>query len=476
MCWGIPVFWYPFLFLKILRRNYKNQMNKEDRLFTNKMIINFIIPMAIEKVLLRSISIVDNIMVSHLGEDILSGVELASRFNIFIYDIFIGLVLGGMILVSQLLGRKDINSARRVTYTLTTFLTLISLLFSVIIFFGSENIVSLLYGQINEQTHNSAVTYLKVLATACPMQVVYFCGTYLSRAMKDSKTPTIISVARNIINILCNYVFIYKFNMGVLGAAFGTIAAYYTSAIIISILLCNRNREIYYELDIKKYRINFNSLKEILSLSISTAMDRGFFQLGKLAVASILSSFGSVQVAAYVVVSGIDSIIEILPDSVSMASTTIIGQCTNVKDTKQIKYYARKLMIMGILSTIVVLPIMLLLLPLLHASYDVSNEVWHLAMILATIAYISTVLFYIPSFTLAYILRATGDAKYVMMISTFSMWVFRFGISLIVAKCFGLGVIGIRLAMTTDYIFRSIMFTARYRSGKWQQSKSFSKA
>ena len=67
-------------------------MNKEDKLFTNKMIINFIIPMAIEKVLLRSISIVDNIMVSHLGEDILSGVELASRFNTFIYNIFIGLV------------------------------------------------------------------------------------------------------------------------------------------------------------------------------------------------------------------------------------------------------------------------------------------------------------------------------------------------------------------------------------------------
>ena len=449
-------------------------MNKEDRLFTNKMIINFIIPMAIEKILLRSINIVDNIMVSHLGEDILSGVELADRFNTFIYNIFIGLVLGGMILVSQLLGRKDINSARRVTYTLTTFLTLISLLFSVAIFFGSENIVSLLYGQINEQTYNSAVTYLKVLATACPMQVVYFCGIYLSRAMKDSKTPTIISVARNIINILCNYIFIYQFNMGVLGAALGTITAYYASAIIIFILLCNRNREIYYELDIKKYRIHFNSLKEILSLGISTAMDRGFFQLGKLAVASILSSFGSVQVAAYVVVSGIDSIIEILPDSVSMASTTIIGQCTGIKDIKQIKYYSKKLIIMGILSTIVVLPIMLFLLPVFHITYSVTDEVWNLAMILTAITYISTVLFYIPSFTLSYILRATGDVKYVMMISTFSMWAFRFGISLIVAKCFGLGVIGIRLAMTTDYIFRSFMFIIRYKSGRWKQSKSFS--
>ena len=95
-------------------------------------------------------------------------------------------------------------------------------------------------------------------------------------------------------------------------------------------------------------------------------------------------------------------------------------------------------------------------------------------MILAAIAYISTVLFYIPSFTLSYILRATGDVKYVMMISTFSMWAFRFGISLIVAKCFGLGVIGIRLAMTTDYIFRSFMFIIRYKSGRWKQSKSFS--
>ena len=81
------------------------------------------------------------------------------------------------------------------------------------------------------------------------------------------------------------------------------------------------------------------------------------------------------------------------------------------------------------------------------------------------------ILFYVPSFTLANILRATGDVKFVMTISTLSMWIFRFGGSCIIAKCLGLGVIGIKIAMAIDWAFRSILFLIRYKNGKWQKSK-----
>lgn len=197
------------------------------------------------------------------------------------------------------------------------------------------------------------------------------------------------------------------------------------------------------------------------------------FQLGKLAVTSILSTFGSVQIAANVIVSNIDLLIELLADSVSMSSTTIIGRCVGIKDSKQVKYYAKKLMLMGILSIIITLPILLLLIPILHSLYGVSNEVWNLAMLLTAMSYISVILFYIPSFTLANILRATGDVKFTMIISVSSMWIFRFGASYIIAKYFGLGVIGIKIAMAMDWAFRSIMFLSRYRSNKWQNTKSF---
>lgn len=58
-----------------------------------------------------------------------------------------GFVLGGMILVTQLLGsNQDTNSARKIASTLLTFLTLISLFISMIVFFCSNHIISLLYG------------------------------------------------------------------------------------------------------------------------------------------------------------------------------------------------------------------------------------------------------------------------------------------------------------------------------------------
>ena len=120
------------------------------KLFTNKMILYFIIPIAIEKLLLRLLDITDNIMISHLGEDILAGLNLASQINIMIYEIFRGLVLGGMILVSQLLGRKDVTSARKVVYSLLTFLTLISFIISAIIGFCGEHIVTLLFGPMSQ--------------------------------------------------------------------------------------------------------------------------------------------------------------------------------------------------------------------------------------------------------------------------------------------------------------------------------------
>ncbi len=138
----------------------------------------------------------------------------------------------------------------------------------------------------------------------------------------------------------------------------------------------------------------------------------------------------------------------------------IIGRCVGIKDWGQVRYYSKKLMLMGILSTIITLPILLLLLPILHSLYGTSNKVWHLVMILTIISCISIVTLY-----------TTGDVKFVMVISALSMWVFRFGASYIIAKCFGLGVIGIKIAMAMDWAFRSIMFITRYRSGKWQKSR-----
>ena len=76
-------------------------------------------------------------------------------------------------------------------------------------------------------------------------------------------------------------------------------------------------------------------------------------------------------------------------------------------------------------------------------------------------------LFWPEAFTLANTLRAARDVKYCMILSIVSMWVFRIGFSYILGVRFGMGVLGVWIAMTIDWAVRAVLFIIRYRGTKW---------
>ena len=74
------------------------------------------------------------------------------------------------------------------------------------------------------------------------------------------------------------------------------------------------------------------------------------------------------------------------------------------------------------------------------------------------------------SFTLPNTLRAAADVKVTMILSIMSMWIFRFGFSILLGSVLGWGVFGVWVAMTIDWLVRSICFLYRFHSGKWQKT------
>ena len=73
------------------------------------------------------------------------------------------------------------------------------------------------------------------------------------------------------------------------------------------------------------------------------------------------------------------------------------------------------------------------------------------------------------SFTLPNTLRAAADVKVTMVLSIISMWVFRFGFSYLLTMVFHMGIFGVWVAMTIDWLVRGIFFVCRYKSGRWQK-------
>ena len=75
------------------------------------------------------------------------------------------------------------------------------------------------------------------------------------------------------------------------------------------------------------------------------------------------------------------------------------------------------------------------------------------------------------AFTFPNALRASNDAKFTMIVSATSMWIFRFCFSYVIGRYMGYGLLGVWIAMFIDWIVRSIFFIWRYHSGKWMNKQ-----
>ncbi|MCI5625860.1 MAG: MATE family efflux transporter, partial [Clostridiales bacterium] len=72
------------------------------------------------------------------------------------------------------------------------------------------------------------------------------------------------------------------------------------------------------------------------------------------------------------------------------------------------------------------------------------------------------------SFTLPQALRAAGDTRFTLIVSTVSMWTLRVGLGVLLGRFWGFGVVGIWLAMFADWGLRTAFFVPRFHGHRWE--------
>lgn len=439
-------------------------------MFSNRYLYKLIIPLIIEQVLTVTVGISDVIMVSSIGESAVSGVSLVDMINVLIINVFAALATGGAVVSSQFLGEKDRTKACESANQLIIVTIFISLIITLFCILFRKVLLTLVFGKIDTDVMNNAIIYFMISALSYPFIAVYNSCAALFRSMGNSKISMFTSLIMNIINISGNAVFIFVLNMGAAGAAVASLISRMTASIIMIILIHNSKNEIYINKN-SKIHINFNIVKRILGVGIPNGLENGMFQFGRVIVVSIISSFGTVQIAANAVANNIDSMGCIPGQALSLAIITVVGQCVGAKDYNMAEYYTKKLLKMTYKFTIILNSFILLLLPLILKIYNLSPDTIKLASILIFIHNAAAMVLWPASFTLPNALRASNDVKYTMIVSIFSMWTFRIVSSYIIGKWLGLGAIGVWIAMIMDWGFRVICFTIRFFRGKWKLQK-----
>ncbi|MDF2950083.1 MAG: efflux family protein [Sedimentibacter sp.] len=440
---------------------------KKNYLFTNKDLIRLLIPLMIEQFLAVAVGMADSIMVASVGESAVSAVSLVDSIIILLINVFAALATGGAVIAGQYIGRKQNDMACRAGEQLLVFGTLVSLIIMALMYIGKGFILNVVFGTIEHDVAVYSNTYINIVFASIPFIALYNCGAALFRSMGNSKVTMVTSIIMNAINVIGNALLIYVFRMGVEGVAIPTLVSRAVAAVIIVVLL--RKEELIIHIRKKiKYKYDKNLVKDILKIGIPNGVENSMFQLGKILLLSVIAGFGTTSITANAVANSVSSF-QILPGmSVGLGLITVVSQCVGAGDYEQVRYYTKKLLKYAYVFMIISNIAVIIATPKILSIYNLSEETATMASQAFIFHGVSSCFLWPLSFTLPNTLRASNDARFTMNVGVSSMWIVRIGFGVVISKYMNIGMFGVWIAMIIDWVVRSIFFTLRYKSHKWE--------
>ena len=439
-------------------------------MFSTEQLQKLIYPLIIEQILAITVGMADTIMISYAGESAMSGVSLVDMINTLMINIFIAVSTGGAVILSQYLGSKNTKKASKAASQLIMISTVIAIVFMIVFILGNHFILKLFFGAIEFDVMKNAKIYFLISVCSYPFIAIFDSCSAIFRSMGNSKVSMEISVGMNILNGIGNAILIFGFSMGVMGAALSTLFARIIGTLFIFILLDKRRNLV--AVSVKEiFTWDKEIIYRILYIGIPSGIENGIFQLGRVLVVSIISTYGTAQIAANAVANGLDSMGTIAGQAMNLAMLTVIGHCMGAGKKEEAVFYTKKLWKLTYQITFVINTVILLSLPLLLKLFSLSEEVYRYSYILILIHNGIAIFLWPTAFTMPNALRAAGDVKFCMIVSVFSMIAFRILFSVVFGTWFGLGIIGVWIAMVMDWIFRASVFTIRLSQGRWLEYK-----
>ena len=439
--------------------------NGRTPLFSQKDLLRLAGPLLIEQFLAVTVGMADTMMVSRCGEAAISGVSLVDMINNLIIVLFAALATGGAVVVSQYLGAKEQEKANASAGQLILLSAVLGAVVAALCILFARPMISACYGSIDADVLDAGVLYLKITALSYPFLALYNAGAALFRSMGNSKISMQISVLMNIINIVGNAVCIFGLKMGVDGVAWPSVV----SRVIAAVLILGRCYQKGHALTVPKtVKLDTGMAKRILGIGVPSAFENSLFEAGRILVVSMISTFGTVQIAANAVANNLDGMGVIPGKALSLAMITVVGRCIGARDDEQAVYYTRKLTVWSYIAMSLSNGAILLFLHKLIGIYALSGETMVLSELLVRIHAGFAILLWTLSFVLPNALRAANDVKFTMIVSILSMAVWRLGFSYLLCVRMGWGAVGVWIAMIIDWVCRVTCFVLRFRSGVWK--------
>lgn len=435
-------------------------------MFSNRDLRELILPLFVEQLLLMLVGIADTFIVSFASEADVSGVSLVNSFNTVLVFLFTALSSGGAVIISQYIGSKNTEKAEEASGQLLMISVIISMIFSAAILIFRHHLLTLFFGRVEADVMRAGETYLVITTCSLPALAVYDAGASLCRSMGQAQATMYISTAANLINIIGNCAGVFALHLGAAGVAYPSLISRVLSAAAVTAYCFSRNRTVRYRLS-AVFVWNSGLLRKIMFIALPNGLENGVHQFVKVALSSMVSLFGTYQIAANGVAQSIWSLASIMGLAMAPAYTTVIGQCMGASDIESANDYFKKLNRITLILSIIWNTLIFAVTPFLIRYSAISGAAKSLVIQLVLINNIFNGIAYPFAGPMGNGLLAAGDVKFTMLVSI-SLTIFaRLFFSVVFALWMNWQVIGVAVGMSIDLVFRGAVFLRRLKSQKW---------
>ncbi|MBQ3000123.1 MAG: MATE family efflux transporter [Oscillospiraceae bacterium] len=300
-----------------------------------RQLISFAFPLLIGNLFQQLYNTVDTWVVGNfVSDNAFAAVgSMGPIVNMFI-GFFLGFATGAGALISQNFGAKNEDAIEKLVHTAMVMTFVMGLIFTA----AGHLLTPLLldFAKIPEEVWPEAKTYLSIYFTGIMGLVFYNMGAAILRAVGDSKRPFYFLVVCAVLNTALDLLFVLVFGMKVDGVAWATILSQGVSAILIVISLMRTKSCVRFSF--KKLKVNWHLLGRIVSLGIPSALQVSITSFSNIFVQSYINFFGPSCMSGYTAYSKIDMLLFLPAQSVSLATTTFVGQnlgCGQVKRARK---------------------------------------------------------------------------------------------------------------------------------------------
>lgn len=301
------------------------------------------------------------------------------------------------------------------------------------------------------------------------------------RGYGDTKTPLLVNVLMNVVNVIFNFILIYptrilnifgfKFTMfgaglGVTGAAIATLIGMTVSGVITLCIAFFRKNE--YRIDIKSsWKIDRPLTRQILIISFPAMLERICISSSGILINSTIATLGTATLAANSLCFTAESISFMPSFAFQTAVTTLVGQSLGAKKPELAEKFFRKTLLFGIITMAFTGVGLFVLSNRLIGLFTPDAEVIELgAKCLRVAAFMQIP--QVASWIYAGVLRGAGDTKSIFYITATTNWFVRTLWSVLAVRVFGLGLVATQYILMAEILARLVLLILRYRTGKWK--------